>query len=61
MVFLTIFVRFTKLMKEAPLEKTNEDEIGRLVVMKMSCESSHLLWRSSVFVNEALTWNTQQR
>ena len=29
--------------------------------MKMSCESSHFLWRSSVFVNEALRWNTQQR
>ena len=44
-------------MKETALEKTDQDVVGRLVIMKMSGESGHLLRNSSFTVYKTLQRN----
>ena len=51
---LTFQSWFTKIMEESALQKTDQDVVGRFVIMKMSCESGHLLRSSSFTVYKTL-------
>ena len=44
----------TEIMKEPALQKTDQDVVGRFVIMKMSGESGHLLRSSSFTVYKTL-------
>ena len=49
------------MMKETALQKTDQDEVGRFVIMKMSGESGHLLRSSSFTVYKTLQRKEQWR
>ena len=55
-VVLTISLSFTYVVKESPLQKADQDKVGRLVVMKMSNQPGHLLW-GALFVYKTLQRN----
>ena len=58
---VTIYSGLTKIMKEPALQKTDQDVVGRFVIMKMSGESSHLLRSSSFIVYKTLQRKEQWR
>lgn len=52
--FVTIWSWLAKIMKESALQKTDQNVVGRFVIMKMSGESGHLLRSPSFMVYETL-------
>lgn len=51
---VTICSWLAKIMKESALQKTDQNVVGRFVIMKMSGESGHLLRSPSFMVYKTL-------